>query len=128
MYEDNLPERIKQIYNACNVEDQPTLLQILQELSTYGESQTYKDLWLVDFKEIPATINEFITSDTYLGKVTRQGNAIYPSWKTVMNDIFAAGNTYQEIVLTGATRIGKTSTAITCVAYLLHWLMCLRDP
>ena len=128
MYDDNLPERIKQIYNACNVEDQPTLLQILQELSAYGESQTYKDLWLVDFKEIPATINEFITSDTYLGKVTRQGNAIYPSWKTVMKDIFAAGNTYQEIVLTGATRIGKTSTAITCVAYLLHWLMCLRDP
>lgn len=124
----NLPLRIKSIYNSCTPEEQVVLIQILEELATSGYSETYNNVWLEDFKEIPVDLETFLTDDYYLGKVTRQGDAIYPYWKDVMHEIVDAGNQYQEIVFTGATRIGKSSTAITLAAYYTYWLMCLRDP
>lgn len=120
--------RIQEIYNSCSEEEQEYLYQILKEFAETGESKTYEEVWLSDYKEIPVTIGEFITSDTFLGKATRNGQGIFPTWKTCMSEIFAAGNKYDEVVFTGATRIGKTSTAITCLAYMLYRLMCLRDP
>lgn len=128
MTDANLPNRISAIYNNCTVDEQHYLLQILNELSTYGKSDTYNTLWLQDYKEIPVDLDTFLCDNLYLGNVTRQGTAIYPYWKTALHDIFDAGNKYQECVFTGATRIGKTSTAITAAIYMLYRLMCLRDP
>ena len=120
--------RIRDSYSSCNSYEKHLLKQILKEISIYGESLTYNDIWLADYSEIPVSIDTFLDSDTYLGKVTRQGTAIYPRWRSCMNDVFNAGNKIEEVVLTGATRIGKTSTGITMTAYMLYRLMCLRDP
>ena len=124
----SIPDRIQDIYDSCTEQEQSYLIQILQELSDYGYSPTYNDIWMADYKEIPVSIDTFIESDTYLGKVTRNGAAIYPHWRVVLRDIFNAGNKYEEIVLTGATRIGKSSSGITGTSYMLYRLMCLRDP
>lgn len=123
-----LPLRIKKIYDSCTAEEQKYLIQILRELSETGQSPTYTDLWLSDYKEIPVDINTFIESDAYLGKTNRNGQAVYPFWRNTLDEIFSAGNKYEEIILTGATRIGKSSTGITGTAYMLYRLMCLRDP
>lgn len=127
-YNDDLPIRIQNIYNSCSEEEKHYLLQILQELSDTGHSDTYEKIWLADYKEIPVSIDTFIESDTYLGKTNRNGAAVYPHWRKVLRDIFDAGNQFQEVIFTGATRIGKSSTAITATAYMLYRLMCLRDP
>lgn len=123
-----LPDRIQRIYDTCSEQEKQYLLQILQELSECGHSETYEDIWLADYKEIPVDIDTFIESSTYLGKTNRNGAAVYPYWRNVLRSIFNAGNQYHEIILTGATRIGKTSTAITATAYMLYRLMCLRNP
>ena len=109
----SLPEKIHKIYNTCSVKEQEYLMQILKELSDTGESPTYQNLWLADYKEIPVDIDTFLDSPTYLGKVTREGQSISPHWRVVLHDIFDAGNKWEEIILTGATRIGKSSTGIT---------------
>lgn len=124
----NLPERIKKIYNTCNDIEQSYLMKILEELSIDGYSQTYEDIWLADYKEIPVDIDTFIENDTYLGKTNDRGKSVYPYWRKVLRDIFHAGNKYSECIFTGATRIGKTSTGITAASYMLYRLMCLRDP
>lgn len=124
----DVPAKIQSIYNDCNDEEKQILIDILTELSQYGESDTYKNLWLEDYKEIPVDLDTFLCNDRYLGKVTRNGEGIYPYWKTAMHQIFDAGNKYHECMFTGATRIGKSSTAITCTAYMLYRLMCLKDP
>lgn len=126
----DIPQRIKSIYASCSKEEQVYLLQILQELSEsdIGYSKTYESIWLADYKEIPVDINTFMNSETYLGKTNRCGEAVFPFWRTELNNVFSAGNKYHEWVLTGATRIGKSSTAITATAYMLYRLMCLRDP
>lgn len=120
--------RIRQIYGSMSKEEKGYLKQILEELSTTGYSNTYNEIWLADYKEIPVDIDTFIESDFYLGKTNRNGAGVFPYWRIVLRDIFNNGNLYEEIVLTGATRIGKTSTAITAMAYMLYRLMCLRDP
>lgn len=124
----DLINRIQNIYSSCAPKEQEYLLQILQELADTGESPTYQDVWLADYKEIPVSIDTFLDDDLYLGKVTRNGQAIYPYWRKVLREIFYAGNTFEECFFTGATRIGKSSTAITATAYMLYRLMCLRDP
>lgn len=124
----DLPTRIQRIYNSCTNKEKSYLKQILKELSDTGYSPTYDNIWLADYKEIPVDINTFLNSDTYLGKTNRHGEAVYPFWRSELNTVFNAGNKYHEWILTGATRIGKSSTAIAATSYMLYKLMCLRDP
>lgn len=123
-----LPNQIRDAYKNCSDSERAVLRQILEELASYGYSETYENVWLADYREIPVSIDTFLTSDQFLGKVTRQGKGIFPFWRKSMREIFNAGNQYDECIFTGATRIGKTSTAITCAGYILHRLMCLRNP
>ena len=85
-------------------------------------------MWLSDYKEVPIDIDTFLNSDTYLGKTNRQGQAVFPFWRKELHNVFDAGNQFWEWILTGATRIGKTSTAISGTSYMLYRLMCLKDP
>ena len=124
----SIPERIKRIYKSCDPTEQEILREILNELAVDGYSKTYEDVWLSDYKEIPVDIDTFLNSDTYLGKTNRQGQAVFPFWRKELHNVFDAGNQFWEWILTGATRIGKTSTAISGSSYMLYRLMCLKDP
>lgn len=123
-------DRIRETIGTCTEQERYYFIKILEELASSedGRSQTYENIWLADYKEIPVGINTFLNSDTYLGKTNRNGASVYPFWRKELNTVFDAGNKYYEWVLTGATRIGKSSTAVTAMAYMLYKLMCLRDP
>jgi len=126
--DEDVVERIQNIYKTSSPAEQTLLRRILEEISLYGDSQTYRDIWLADFKEVPVTVDQFICDPRYLGKVNRQGAAVYPFWRQTINDIFSHGNQYSEIALSGATRIGKSSTAIIIMSYMLYRLMLYRNP
>lgn len=123
-----VPYRIQRIYNSSSPREKVYLKKILEEIAETGDSQTYRDIWLEDYIEIPVDIDTFICDDYYLGKTNRNGAAVYPYWRDFLRKLFHAGNKYEEVMLTGATRIGKSSTAITGTSYMLYKLMCLRDP
>lgn len=125
---DGIAERIQSVYSSCSRQEQQLLVQILQEMSVSGESSTLENIWLSDFKEVPVSIDEFICNPYYLGGTNRQGDGVYPFWKQAAREIFNAGNQYNEIVLSGATRIGKSSTAILLGCYMLYKLMLYREP
>lgn len=125
---DDVVSRIQSVYQSCSLMEQRQLIQILQEISISGESQTLEQLWLADFIEVPVSIDRFICDPYYLGDTNRNGEAVYPFWKHTLRDIFNHGNQYNEIILSGATRIGKTSTATIIAAYMLYKLMLYRDP
>lgn len=124
----SLPQRIKKVFDSCDKETQQYLKAILHEIVETGSSTLYQDLWRADYIEQPVSIDTFLESDTYLGKTNRNGQAVYPAWRTALRDIFNSGNRYDEVVFSGATRIGKTTTAITGAAYMLYRLMSLKDP
>ena len=125
---DSLPMRIRDIFDTCSPEEQAYLVDILRELSMTGSSITYDNLFLQDYKEIPVDIDTFLCSDEYLGFANDGGDSIYPYWKKGFHTIFDNPLQYTQIIFTGATRIGKSSTAVTGVAYMLYRLMCFRNP
>lgn len=121
-------ERIKNRYDNFTKDEQSVLRTIVQEIAEYGQSPTYENVLLADFKEIPVDKYTFLTNPDYLGSSNNNGAAIYPAWMDTMLELERTGNQYTEIVFTGATRTGKTSTAVADAAYMFYWLMCLRDP
>lgn len=128
MIDESVIERIQKIYNSSSFQERQLLRQILEEISLTGDSETYEKLWLADFKEVPVSIDQFISDPYYLGETNRNGDAVYPFWKETVRDIFDHGNQFNEIILSGATRIGKTSSAIIIMSYMLYRLMLYRNP
>ena len=124
----NIANITKEQFNKLNVEEQKLVLTILDELSKTGKSETLDDIWYQDYNEIPVSIKEFITNPYYLGKSTRNGESIYPYWRKKYTEIFDESLGYEEVVLTGAIGVGKTRTAVVCLAYLLYKIMCLKNP
>ena len=120
--------RIKGIYNSCNPLEQNTLLKILEELGDKGYSQTLEQIYLVDFKEVPVSIDRFLTDPEYLGESNDCGNQIYPGWWDAYHEVFDTQSERYEVILSGATRIGKTSTAVSMMCYMTYLLMCYRNP
>ena len=126
-YEDII-SRIKDIFAQSTPMEQKQLLKILQELSDKGYSETLDTIYLVDFKEVPVSIDRFLTDPEYLGSSNDCGNQIYPGWWDVYHSVFDDSRDIYEVVLSGATRIGKSSTAVSCMCYMTYLLMCYRNP
>ena len=126
-YEDIIT-RINGIYNQSSPLEQKHFIKILEELSKNGYSETLETLYLVDFKEVPVSIDRFLTDPEYLGGSNDCGNQIYPGWWDVYHNVFDNQKDIYEVVLSGATRIGKSSTAVSCMCYMTYLLMCYRNP
>lgn len=128
MIDSEVVEKIQKIYDSTSLQEQRVLRQILSEIADSGDSETYENMWLADFKEVPVSIDEFICNPYYLGSTNRNGEAVYPFWREMLRDLFNHGNQYNEIILSGATRVGKTSTSIVIASYMLYRLMLYKDP
>ena len=120
--------RIKAIYNNSTPIEQNYFLKILEELSDKGYSQTLEQVYLIDFKEVPVSIDRFLCDPEYLGASNDNGNQIYPGWREVYRDVFDFQKDIYEVILSGATRIGKTSTAVAMMCYMTYLLRCYRNP
>lgn len=118
----------KDQFNKLSPDERKFIVEILKEFEKYGKSPTLDQIWYTDYDEIPVSVTEFITNPYYLGKSTRNGESIYPYWRHKYTEIFDESKSYQEVVLTGAIGVGKTRTAVVCLAYLLYKLMCLKNP
>lgn len=125
---DDIKNISKDEFAKLSTENKELVLKILSEYKDHGYSDTLKELWEVDYEEIPVSIDEFICNPHYLGKSTRNGESIYPYWRKTYRKIFDPSLAYEEIVLTGAIGVGKTRTAVVCLAYLLYKIMCLKNP
>lgn len=126
-YEDAY-NRIRDIYAGCSEVEQQMFLKILDELSMYGASETLDRIYLVDFKEVPVSIDRFLCDPEYLGATNDCGRQIYPGWWEAYHAVFDAQRDVYEVILSGATRIGKTSSAVSMMAYMTYLIMCYRNP
>lgn len=93
-------------------EEKKVALQILNELSQKGKSQTYEELLYSDYAEIPVDIETFLREDRYLGKAWKDANGklkLYPFWLDVLKKIFPDNLTtnYNTLLESGARGLGK---------------------
>lgn len=108
-------------------------IQILKQLSEEGSSELYEELIYQDFKERPVDIITFIKDNRYLGKAWHLSDGtckLFPFWEEKLQEIFPDNITtnVNTFIASGARGIGKSEIAVTCALYLMHRLMCLKDP
>lgn len=93
-----------------------------------NQIQSYLDhLYNLDYKERPVSMKTFLSSPQFLGKITSYGKNVKPVWREPLDNIEREDSKYI-VVLTGAIGTGKTTTAIEGIAYVMHRILCLKDP
>lgn len=82
-----------------------------------------------DFEERPATVEEFLGSD-YLGIADRVRPRIRQELSAILGEEVDPWRIarYSEALITGGIGIGKTTVASIILPYLVHWVLCLKDP
>lgn len=114
-------------------QEQKVALEILKQYSDTGYSDLFNDLKYADFDEIPVDICTFMHDKKYLGNALYDAEGrftVYPYWEKCLEDIFPDNLTtkYNNIVLTGAIGLGKSTIAVIVLLYMLYRLLCLKDP
>ena len=108
-------------------------LKILKEYSLKGNSKLLTDLVYDDYSEIPVDIETFLTNDNYLGKAWKESDGkskVYPYWLEVLKELFPDNvtTTVNNLIESGARGLGKSEIAVTIGLYLMHRVMCLKNP
>lgn len=108
-------------------------LSILKEYAEKGESSSLNDILLEDYAEPPVDILTFVDDYKYLGNAWHdaQGNSkLYPYWRKELVKIFPDNLTtsVNNAIFSGSRGRGKTEIAVLIAAYLLHRVLCLKDP
>ncbi|MFW6311008.1 MAG: hypothetical protein ACOC1K_02110 [Nanoarchaeota archaeon] len=80
------------------------------------------------YKEYPVDIETFIDDDHYLGSIYR--NNLFPTWRKLLIEVYPAPliTRYDEVILSVATRGGKSTCAAISMLYEIYKLMCMKDP
>ena len=132
MISDNL-KIDNELLKSLSEEEKQYALRILEEISTQGKSRTLDDIKYSDYKEIPVDIITFIKDPRYLGAAwhTATGDCkLFPYWENVLKQIFPDNITtsVNNLIESGARGLGKSEIAVTISLYLMHRIMCLKDP
>lgn len=108
-------------------------LSILEEYSKEGKSEQLNKLILEDYQEAPVDILTFVDDDNYLGNAWHDSEGkskLYPYWRKELLKIFPDNITtsVNNAIFSGSRGRGKSEISILIAAYLLHRILCLKDP
>lgn len=115
-------------------DERDAVVKILEEISSTGTSELYKELLYADYDEIPVGIDEFLHNPIYLGKglINEEGKfTVFPYWVEVLKKVFPdplLPAQYNTLALTGAIGLGKSFEAVLTGLYELYRMLCLKDP
>lgn len=124
---------VEQLLASLDEKEREATLKILKEYANNGISSTYESLVTYDFKELPTDIITFIKDPKYLGHAWHLADGtckLYPFWEDKLQELFPDPYTtnFNNFIESGARGLGKSEIAITCGLYLMHRLMCLKNP
>ena len=121
------------ILDTLSPAEKELALSILKEYSETGESQKHAELKYADYNEIPVDIITFVDSYDYLGNAWHDAEGkskLYPYWRKELLKIFPDNitTTVNNGIFSGSRGRGKSEICILIAAYLLHRILCLKDP
>lgn len=124
--------KVNELLDTLSEEEREQVISILSDFVETGSSEQFQALVDKDFEELPVDIETFITDPTYLGGSYTDDNGrciVYPFWIEKFKELFRDGKTnFNEVILTGAIGLGKTTIAVIGTAYTIYKLMCLKNP
>lgn len=118
--------------NSLSPDEREYALKVLGQYAE-GSSKLLDDLRYADYKEIPADIVTFIKDYQYLGRAWHLADGkckLFPYWENKLQELFPDNITtnYNTFIESGARGLGKSEIAVACALYLMHRLMCLKNP
>lgn len=121
-----------ELLSELTEEERSLVLKTLSDLSK-GNSKGYEELIYEDYDEIPVDVETFLYDKNYLGNglINAEGKfTVFPYWVETLKKIFPNNidTAYNTLILTGGIGLGKSFMAVLCIAYLLHRMLCLKDP
>ena len=124
---------INAILNKLTPEEKELALSVLNEYASEGHSNTLDAIILEDYAEIPVDIETFVDSNDYLGYAWHDAEGkskLYPYWRKELKKLFPDNITtsVNNTILSGSRGRGKSEIACLILAYLLHRVLCLKDP
>jgi hypothetical protein len=96
-----------------------------------GQSDLITKLWLLDYVEVPPTIDEFVHDDRFLGQNLnpREDNGgIWPTWSELLCENYDLDSGVENAVITGALGTGKTVILVVIMLYKLCLATMLINP
>ncbi|MEI7809766.1 MAG: hypothetical protein WCJ07_14910, partial [Verrucomicrobiota bacterium] len=112
----------------------PGAWKYLEELAAElraGDSSGIEKLWLADYVKRPPDMLTFLTSPRYLGASLNPGagqNGLWPKWQELLTGQFDYDSFVNNLVLTGAIGIGKSTILVILMLYRICLAAHLRDP
>lgn len=110
----------------------PSELPLLQRAMAPGAEGTVMadNLWRVDYRRRPPSMQEFITEPSYLGTILHRGHdgGIWPAWFKILCDEFDRDSFLHNVVLTGAIGTGKTTVLVVVLLYRICLVLLLKRP
>lgn len=130
---DNIKDLDLSALKGLSEEEQNLALSILKEYSQSGKSSILNDIILEDYAEVPVDILTFVDDYHYLGYAWHDSEGkskLYPYWREELKKIFPDNlhTSVNNAIFSGSRGRGKSEIASLIAAYLLHRILCLKDP
>lgn len=104
----------------------------LKEFDVLTEREKSEIIYEMVGKEIyetnPVGIQEFVNDPYFLGEI--YGGTLFKIWRDVLDEIYPAPfcKKYDQVVLSVATRAGKSTVSAISLAYEIYLLTCMISP
>lgn len=111
---------------------QPDIDDFMRVYSTLSIEEVSELLFELIGKDIyrtcPVDMKTFITDPYFLGTI--YGDSIFPVWKQLLSEVYPAPlcKAYEEVILSTATRCGKTTCIAISFAYEIMLILCMINP
>lgn len=115
----------KSCLDEFSAEERKLIEAVMRELRQEGRSKILESLWETDYEQRPASIDEFVQNEYYLGKI---GVDLFPLWRQELHKIHDPKNEIGEVILRGSIGGGKTTVAVITLLYKIHQLICMKNP
>lgn len=122
----NLSVGLQQEWERLSTDERQIFLALLQD------QQATKDLYALDYREIPVSPREFLTDPYFIGEDlvwnAENNTGLFPRWLEELCVVLDPRNEIFEWILSGSLGSGKTTAAMCAMMYQAYWLNCLKDP
>ena len=104
-------------------------IEEFQKLSEMDKSNViYEAVGKEIYETNPVGIREFVNDPYFLGEI--YGGTLFKIWRDVLDEIYPAPfcKKYDQVVLSVATRAGKSTISAISLAYEIYLLTCMINP
>lgn len=95
---------------ALNAEEQKLYDELAEQIRR-GDFTADGDLWRLDYKKEPPSMESFLLDDYYLGRTWRpvegENDGVWPTWLDILTSQFNFDSRIHNLVITGSLGIGK---------------------